>query len=122
MNETYEPKLLHKRYEIEQEQKWREEISAIPAIRFPADWLVQIIPPFGDAVVRFRVKLPSGKEKSIYLDRRNSLGYWEKTNSLGYWEKTDEPYWEVYPYQSDVGRCGINEVETLLEMIGNEEE
>jgi hypothetical protein len=108
-----EPKLLHKRYEIEQEQKWREEISAIPAIRFHADWLVQIIPPFGDAVIRFRVKLPSGKEKSIYLDRRNSLGYWEKP---------DEPYWEVYPYQSDVGRCGINEVETLLEMIGNEEE
>ena len=97
-----------KRFEIEDQQKWMEEIKHIPFIRFNASWKIQIIPPFGDAVVRFRVKLPSGLEKSVYLDSRNSLGY------------ADEPYWEVYPYMDDVGRCPRNKVQTLLEMIENE--
>ena len=101
----------YNRLRIEQQQDWRKELSVIPFIKFPADWSIQVIPPFGDAVVRFRVRLPSGTEKSIYLDSRNSLGYWEKP---------DEPYWEVYPYQSDVGLCDIGEINTLLEMIGDE--
>jgi hypothetical protein len=105
--------LYHKRYEVENEQKWREEIDRIPFIQFPGDWKIQVIPPFSDAVVRFRVQLPSGTEKSIYLDARNSLGYWDKI---------DEPYWEVYPYQSDIGRCGIDEINSLLEMIADESE
>lgn len=99
------------RYKIESDQDWLGEIKTIPFIQFPADWKIQIIPPFGDAVVRFRVQLPSGEERSIYLDKRNSLGYWENP---------DEPYWEVYPYQDDVGRCGMNEINLLLEMIGDE--
>lgn len=100
------------RYKIEDEQKWREEIKVIPFIQFPADWLIQVIPPFSDAVVRFRVRLPSGKEKSIYLDKRNSLGYWEGI---------DNAYWEVYPYRGDVGRCNMTEIDLLLEMIGDTE-
>jgi hypothetical protein len=100
------------RLRLENDQKWREEIAIIPFIQFPSDWSIQVIPPFGDAVVRFRVRLPSGKEKSIYLDKRNSLGYWDDP---------DQPYWEVYPHRGDVGRCSMNEIDLLLEMIGDEQ-
>jgi hypothetical protein len=101
---------LNLRYKIEKEQKWLEEIKVIPFIQFPADWKIQVIPPFGDAVVRFRVQLPSGKEKSVYLDHRESLGIYGDI----------EPYWEVYPYNDDVGRCGREEIDKLLEYIGDE--
>jgi len=93
---------------IERDQQWMAEIRDIPFIQFPADWKIQIIPPFSDAVIRFRVRLPSGKEKSIYLDTRSSLGF------------EDAPYWEVYPYKGDVGRCDRENVEELLRMIGDE--
>lgn len=102
--------LKTKRYEIEDKQKWREDIKTIPFIQFPADWKVQIIPPFGDAVVRFRVQLPSGKEKSVYLDTRESLGYY------------GGPYWEVYPYRGDVTRCDMEDIESLLLNIADEKE
>lgn len=104
--------LQRKRYEIENKQKWREDIKTIPFIQFPADWKIQVIPPFGDAVVRFRVQLPSGKERSIYLDSRESLGLYGDL----------EPYWEVYPHRGDTARCGINEIEKLLKYIGDEKE
>ena len=103
--------LIFARYKIEKAQKWREEVLSLPFISFPAGWQVQIIPPFADAVVRFRVKLPSGADKSIYLDKRNSLGYWQ-----------GEGYWEVYPYRGDVGRCDIPDIPELLRMIGDEQE
>ena len=97
------------RLKIEDEQKWREEIDHIPFMSFPADWQVRALPPFGDAVVRFQVKLPSGTRKSIYLDSRNSLGFWPG------------PYWEVYPYMGDTGRCDRCDTETLLKMIATDE-
>lgn len=105
-----------KRLEVERDQQWREEIDLIPFINFPAGWSVQVIPPFADAVARFRVRLPSGRVKSVYLDTRCSIG--------NYWGDNGEmvPYWEVYPYQGDVGRCKRNEVAELLEMIADEKE
>ena len=105
--------LTRLRYKIEDEQHWRGEIKVIPFIQFPSDWKVQIIPPFGDAVVRFRVKLPSGKEKSIYLDSRESLGVYGDPL---------ETYWEVYPYRGDTARCGMREIDKLLDYIGDEED
>ena len=95
------------RFKVESEQKWCEEIAHIPFIQFPPDWKIQVIPPFGDAVVRFRVQLPCGTEKSIYLDSRDSLACYDK------------PYWEVYPYYGDVGRCDREDVEQLLNMIAD---
>ncbi len=100
-----------RRYKIEIEQRWEEEIAHIPFIKFPADWEIQITPPFRDAVVRFRVRLPSGMEKSVYLDSRQSLGIWSG------------PYWEVYPVQDDdIARCDRDDIKTLLELIAYEEE
>ena len=98
-----------RRFRIEQDQDWRGEVKRLPFIQFPADWAIQVIPPFSDAVVRFRVRLPSGLEKSVYMDSRDSIGY------MGY------PYWEVYPYKNDVGRCALNAIDTLLALIANEE-
>lgn len=107
---------IMERYQIENKQKWREEIETMPWITFPADWKVQIIPPFGDAVIRFRVTLPSGAVRSVYLDARCSLGYWRGE------EMEPLPYWEVYPHRGDVGRCDKENVAELLTMIADEEE
>lgn len=97
------------RYKIEADERWREFGGAsMPYIQFPSDWKVQMIAPFGGALVRFRVVLPSGRSKSIYFDAHDSLGC------------VGEPYWEVYPYRGDVGRCLMSEVDNLLQMIAHE--
>ena len=112
VDEEVEKKL--ERYNVEHDQGWRGEIDRIPWLYFRGDWKVRIIPPFADAVVRFQVTLPSGVMKSIYMDSRNSLGYW------GGDINTPEPYWEVYPYQGDVGRCDLADTIMLMEMIQDE--
>lgn len=82
-------------------KKWRQEI---PYIQFPTDWKVQVTPPFGGAVVRFRVR-KNNAEVSIYLDCYNNLGC------------CDEPYWEVFPYDRDCFRCSMLDIESLLNAI-----
>lgn len=99
------------RIQVEHDQKWRDDVETLPWLQFPPNWHIQVIPPFADAVVRFRVRLPSGKTKSVYLDSRCSLGYF---NAVG------ETYWEVYPVGDDTGRCGLNDIEELLRLIGDE--
>lgn len=97
---------LTKRYDVESAEKWRDFIPPIPFIKFPKDWQVKIIPPFGGAVVRFIVKLPDSEvTKSVYLDCFDRLGI------MGC------PYWEVYPYKNDVGRCEMADTKKLLQMI-----
>ena len=102
-----------KRYHVEQEQDWRGESVRIPWLHFRGDWQVRVIPPFGDAVIRFQVILPSGLLKSVYMDSRHSLGTWGDL-------ATCQPYWEVYPYQGDVGRCALEDTIMLMEMIQDE--
>ena len=96
------------RFGIEKQDKWRESINTIPFVSFPADWSVQVIPPFGGAMARFRVKLPSGATKSVYLDFYDRIGYY------------GEPYWEVYPVGDDVGRCDMADTAELLRLIADE--
>jgi hypothetical protein len=105
-----------KRLDIEYEQGWLEEEEHIPFIQFPTDWKVQVIPPFGDAVVRFRVELPSGKRKSVYLDTRSSLGFFGRSIDV------PTPYWEVYPHRGDIARCHRADIEQLLSYIADESE
>ena len=102
------------RLEIETKQDWQGKVDTIPFIKFPSDWEIQIIPPFGDATVRFRVKLPDGREKSIYLDYENNLGFWVKDGK-------QKPYWEVYPYMGDVARCDEHDIKSLLQFISDPE-
>jgi len=113
VNDTESVQEKLKRYHVEAEQDWKGEIVRIPWLHFRGDWQVRIIPPFGDAVIRFQVILPSGTLKSVFMDSRNSLGIWGDLNH-------PEPYWEVYPYQGDVGRCDINDTIMLMEMIQDE--
>jgi hypothetical protein len=77
----------------------------IPAIKWPPEWDVRAVPPFGGALVRYRVQ-HEGATASIYLDGNNSLGYWE-----------DGPYWEVHPYEGDNFRCNMDETGALVEAV-----
>ncbi len=113
VNDTESVQEKLKRYHVEAEQDWKGEIVRIPWLHFRGDWQVRIIPPFGDAVIRFQVILPSGTMKSIFMDSRNSLGIWGGIS-------TPEPYWEVYPYKGDVGRCDLADTIMLMEMIQDE--
>ena len=79
----------------------REWIKKIPQIKFPADWEVQIIPPFSGAIARFRVN----NKVSIYLDGYDLLGL------------EGEPYWEVYANRNDVYRIAMNNVDDLIKAI-----
>lgn len=104
---------LTERSNVERREEWNKWRETLPYIQFPADWSVQIIPPSNGAQVRFRVKLPSGKTKSIYFDAYGKLGCYG-------WPEP-KPYWEVYPYHGDVGRCDMLDTAKLLQMIGNED-
>jgi len=97
-------------YVLAEKDKWREWAFKIPFIEFPAGWKVSVSPPFGGAVARFRVRLPEMSENdsiSIYLDCYDRLGCY------------GQPYWEVYPYKSDCGRCDMSDTAELLRMIAD---
>jgi len=96
---------------MEKRYKWRENIGVIPFIKFPADWEIQIIGPFSGAQCRFRVRRPDHEVKSVYLDMNCELGYFCDADG------NEAAYWEVYPVDGDIGRCGINEVDQLLDLI-----
>ena len=96
------------RAKIERAEQWDDWTKNAPWIEFPAGWQVKVTPPFRGALMRFRVKLPSGTEKSVYFDAHERLGCY------------NGPYWEVYPYRGDVGRCDPDDVSMLLHMIGDE--
>jgi hypothetical protein len=93
--------------DVEANENWREWTNAIPFLSFPTVWRVQVIPPFGGAMVRFRVTRATNPVNavSIYLDVYNTLGSY------------DGPYWEVCPYKGNVGRCSMHDTEKLIEMI-----
>lgn len=96
------------RYMIEDREKWREWMLKIPALSFPKRWQITITPPFAGAMARFLVttdKMAPGDGVSVYLDVYENLGYFGR------------PYWEVYPYKGDTGRCAMEETEHLLRMI-----
>lgn len=90
--------------EVENIQEYKKWEKLIPFIKFPADWEIKIIPPFGGAVLRFVVRRGENIV-SVYLDCYDRLG------SYG------EPYWEIYPCKPDTYRCPMNEVDDLLEAI-----
>ena len=93
------------RYEIERKEDWRKWIEKIPSIKFPSKWEIKIIPPFGGAMVRFMVIVSHNRSVSVYLDCYDNLG------GVG------EPYWEIYPYDGDIYRCKMDNVDELITAI-----
>lgn len=91
--------------------EWRTKwLKEIPFITFPSHWVIQIVPPFAAAIVRFWVckkeKIHLEKGISVYLDGYGMLG-----GVMG------EPYWEIYPVGGDVERFRMEDVDLLLEGI-----
>ena len=85
-------------------QYWRDKI---PGFHFPPQWKITIIPPFLDAMIRFRVEY-GNMLVSCYLDCYEELGLF------------GAPYWEIFsPYSGNTFRCGINETELLMEKIND---
>ena len=99
------PNPLIKRSDVETEENWLGIMPEIPFIQFPRTWRVAVVPPFSGAVARFIVLKPNGHKVSVYLDWYGHLG------------AMDDPYWEVYPYNGDVYRCGLHNTEQLIQTI-----
>lgn len=93
-----------KRMEVEQLYEYRKWTKEIPTLNFKHEWNVRIIPGFGGAIIRFVIYY-NNRYVSVYLDGYDELGYY------------GEPYWEIYPYESDTFRCSINDTVTLMEKI-----
>lgn len=98
---------LNQHYKIEKDDDWEGWCEKIPYIPFKKDWEVKVIPPFGGLQARFWVRLRGDDDRnvSVYLDCYERSGFF------------DQPYWEVYPYMDDIGRCAMNDVDQLIEMI-----
>lgn len=101
------------RANLEKAEKWSE--IKIPPLRFPAGWVVELIPPFAGAVARFKATNTHGVAVSVYFDAHGTLG------------AVDSPYWEVYPVgggltvadEDDTMRFfGVDTTE-MIEYIGN---
>lgn len=81
----------------------------MPAMKFPSDWLVRIIAPFGGATARFHASLEGkGSGVSVYFDTTKALGCY------------DGPYWEAYPINGDIERFGLGEEAKMIAAIDNE--
>lgn len=91
------------------ESKYKELIPSIPLLKFPSDWEVKIIHPFGGATIRF-IAVCNNKEISVFLDHFNNLS-----------ALPTEPYWEIYCYDDneDIQRFNINDVEGMFKAMND---
>lgn len=101
-----------RRYEAiafyDREMKARDWISKIPPLQFPENWVINMVPPFAGALVRFGVSLEGTSDYvSVYLDVYSILG------------AVEGPYWEVYIQDNPnfPSRCAMEDTESLMEMI-----
>lgn len=93
-----------RRSNIDQEYDYRGWANKMPSLKFNPTWGVTIMPPFGGAIVRFRVE-KNNKSVSVYFDAFDELA------SVG------SPYWEIYPYEDDVERFLFGEEDKMLDCI-----
>ena len=99
--------MIISKYESLQEcRKW---CGRLPAFNFDKKWDVQIIPPFGGAIIRFCIKY-NDKQVSVYFDGYSELGYMVDEN--------DEPvpYFEYYD-GTDCHRYYMHESEKMMDDI-----
>lgn len=77
------------RYKLEDEENWRDHVNDMPASEIRAGYKIQVLPPFGGALMRFRIIAPDNIVYSIYFDVNGALG------------AMNVPYYELYPYSLD---------------------
>jgi hypothetical protein len=105
----FDMELIESRMTIEDKHEWRKWCLEIPFIDFPEEYSIQAIPPFGGAVARFVVKHKElNRTISVYLDCYDQLGIF------------GEPYWEMYPYEDDIYRTEMANIDDLLLHIKEE--
>ena len=104
------PYLENERAAIESKEHWKEWINKMPAFHFEPDWDVYVIPPFGGAMARFKIKKGS-RWVSVYFDVFSRLGYMVDH------ENKPLPYFELYPWGNDIKRYYIDEVDELMQDI-----
>lgn len=97
-------------YRLAEKFEYRKWAKEIPWMNFPAHWKIKIVPPFGAAIVRFRVTTDKLKNNdiSVYLDCYDKLAYMNR------------PYWEAYSIDGDTGRFFLDETDDLLAAIDGE--
>ena len=101
---SYEQTL--KRYQLEQDEKWRDLLPQIPTLKFKPEYEVKIIPPFGGAIARFLISIEGQHICSVYLDFYDRLGIY------------GEPYYEIYPSSDrDIARFNLRETDLLMQEI-----
>lgn len=99
-----------KRYQVENDENWRDWGKTAPWLQFPPELEVKIIPPFGGVMARFMVRFASGTDE----DRHVSV-YWDCLDNLGY---MDRPYWEIYPVKY---KCEENDYDDTARFLMGEE-
>lgn len=96
--------------------EWDKWLEKIPYLRFDPNWEVKIIPPYNGAMIRFHVRCNTEGDISVYLDCCSVLGsFFGESDMLN-----DEPYWEIYPYNTDddIHRVHIDDIDGLMSGIG----
>lgn len=91
------------RYQVENQEKWKEIIKEIPTLNFKKEWNIRIIPPFGGAMARFVIEY-NNKSISVYLDFYDRLGV--------VWQ----PYYEMYDGANTI-RYYLNESDEMMNDI-----
>lgn len=102
--------LLH--YQLAKSRGWDEIWASkeIPYFELPPGYKISVIPPANGADARFLVMRPDDVRISVYLDLKNSLGYY------------GGPHWEVYPDRDDSNsRCDMMDTDKLVKLITWEE-
>ena len=93
-------------FEVQKKHEYLHWVDMIPSFNFDLSWNVQIIPPFGGAIIRFHIL---GKERerliSVFLDCYDNLGL------------VGEPYWEVYNFKDKPVRFLLARSKELMDYI-----
>lgn len=99
--------------------KWRDRIfeserwmKELPPLTFPLKWKVQIVPPYGNAVVRFFVFNQKGNKVSVMFDpyELHSLDEKERSSLV----------WDIYCSElteREVTVVGLNDMKALKQAI-----
>lgn len=92
--------LLSKAEQIQEYRYWSKEL---PKFKFEPGWEIKIIPPFGQAIIRFTIDY-NGKHISVYFDAYDELGI------------VGHPYWEYYD-GTDCHRYLLRDEEEMMNDI-----